>query len=113
MLPIGFAALLGIVLGRFFKVAVLAPGVAATAIFAALIEQSNGAGALWTLAAAAAAALCLQLGYLVGSTTGTPDRPPATLPAGARQARDFRRSLRRAGRVNRRRPAAGRRMSAP
>jgi len=72
MLSIGFAALLGIVLGRFFKVAVLAPGVAATAVFATLIEQSNGAGALWTLAAAVAAALCLQFGYLAGSTTAHP-----------------------------------------
>jgi hypothetical protein len=80
MLAIGFAALLGIVLGRFFKVAVLAPGVAATAIFAALIEQSHGAGALWTLAAAAAATLCLQLGYLVGSTTGRPASRPRLYP---------------------------------
>jgi hypothetical protein len=80
MLPLGFAALLGIVLGRFFKVAVLAPGVAATAIFAALIEQSNGAGAFWMILAAAAAAFCLQLGYLVGSTTAHPIARPRLYP---------------------------------
>jgi len=60
MLPIGFAALLGIVLGRFFRVAVLAPGVAAAAIFASLIERSNGTGAFWMILAAAAAALSRQ-----------------------------------------------------
>ncbi len=85
MLPIGFAALLGIVLGRFFRVAVLVPGVAATAIFALLFEQSNWAGALCKLAAAATAALCLQLGYLVGSTTARPaSRPQLYLAAPAK-----------------------------
>jgi hypothetical protein len=69
MLPIGFAALLGLALGRFFKVAVLAPGVVATTAFAALVEWTNGASAASTLAVAAIAAGCLQLGYFVGSAT--------------------------------------------
>jgi len=72
MLPIGFAALLGLALGRFFRVAVLAPGVVATTVFAAFVEWSNGAGAASALAAVAIAAGCLQLGYLVGSTTAHP-----------------------------------------
>jgi hypothetical protein len=83
MLAICFAALLGIVLGRFFKVAILGPGVAATVIFAALVERSNGAGALWALAAAAA--FCLQLGYVVGSTIAQPrERPKLYPPAPAK-----------------------------
>ena len=80
MLPIGFAALLGIVLGRFFRVAILAPGVAVTAIFASLIERSNGAGAFWMIAAAVASALCLQLGYLFGSSIGHPSARPPIYP---------------------------------
>ena len=75
MLAVGFAALLGLVLGRFFKVAVLAPGVAATTAFAALIEGAAGAGVGSMLTAAALAAACLQLGYLVGSSTAQPARP--------------------------------------
>ena len=83
MLPIGFAALLGLVLGRYFRVAVLAPGVVATTIFAAFVDWPNGAGAAATLAAVVIAAVSLQLGYLVGTATAhssarpRPFHPPA------------------------------------
>ena len=60
MLPIGFAALLGLVLGRYFRVAVLAPGVVATTIFAAFVDWPNGAGASATLAAVVIAAVSLS-----------------------------------------------------
>ena len=76
MLPIAFAALLGLVLGHFFKVATLALGVAATTIVALLVEWSNGAGALTALAVVAAAAVILQFGYLVGSMTAHPISKP-------------------------------------
>jgi hypothetical protein len=69
MLAVGFAALLGLVLGRFFKVAILAPGVTATTAFAMLVEGASGAGAASMLTAAILAACCLQFGYLVGSST--------------------------------------------
>jgi hypothetical protein len=69
MLPIGFAAVLGLVLGRYFKVPVLAFGGVATTAFAVVVEWSRGADAPSTLAAVAMAAACLQLTYLVGSAT--------------------------------------------
>jgi len=72
MLPIAFAALLGLALGRFFKAAALAPGVVATTGFAAFVAWSNEAGLAASLAAIVLAAACLQLGYLVGSTTAHP-----------------------------------------
>ena len=87
MLPIGFAALLGLVLGCFFRVAVLAPGVAVAAIFALAIERSSGAGTPATIAAAIAAALCLQFGYFLGASVGLSARrarrhPPSSARLG-------------------------------
>jgi uncharacterized membrane protein YjjB (DUF3815 family) len=72
MLPIAFAALLGVVLGRFFKVATLAPGVAATTVLALVVEWSNGASLLTLFVVVALAAVSLQLGYLLGSLTAHP-----------------------------------------
>jgi len=76
MLPIGFAALFGLVLGRFFKVAVLGLGAAATTIFALLFEWLNGAGPASAIAVAVLGALALQLAYLVGGATAHPPRRP-------------------------------------
>jgi len=106
MLPLGFAALLGIVLGRFFKVAVLGDicGADRTVKRSRRVLDDSGSGSGGVLSAA-------RLPSRIDDRT--PDRPSATLPAGARQAGDFRRFLTHALRVNRRRPAAGRRMSAP
>lgn len=72
MLALGFAALLGLALGRFFKAAVVVPGVVATTIFAALGEGASGADMSWTLATIALSGACLQLGYLLGVATARP-----------------------------------------
>jgi ABC-type amino acid transport system permease subunit len=76
MLPIAFAALLGVVLGRFFKVATLAPGAVATTVLALVVEWSNGASLLTLLVVVALGAVSLQLGYLVGSMTAHPISTP-------------------------------------
>jgi len=72
MLAFGFAALLGVVLGRLFRVGALAPGAAVTSLFVALTGAGTGAGAVATVLSAILAALCLQLSYLVGATTAQP-----------------------------------------
>ena len=69
MLLISAAALLGVALGCFFKVAVLAPGVATTTVVTLLVEWSSGVGGLAVLAAVALTAVSLQFGYFVGSQT--------------------------------------------
>jgi ABC-type amino acid transport system permease subunit len=76
MLPIAFAVILGVVLGRFFKVATLAPGAAATTALAFVVEWSNGASLLTLLAVVALGAVSLQLGYLFGSLTAHPISSP-------------------------------------
>jgi ABC-type amino acid transport system permease subunit len=76
MLPIAFAALLGVVLGRFFKVATLAPGAAATMALALVVEWSNGASLLTLFVVVALGAVSLQLGYLLGSFTAHPISRP-------------------------------------
>lgn len=86
MLAVGFAALLGLVSGRFFKVAILGPGVAATTAFAVLVERASGAGGASTLIAASLAAGCLQLGYLVGSSTAPPAKALAPSLSARRRA---------------------------
>jgi hypothetical protein len=71
-----FAALLGVVLGRFFKVAILAPGVAATTILALAVEWRKGVSLLTLLAVVALSAISLQLGYFIGSATAHPISRP-------------------------------------
>ena len=73
MLPIAFAALLGVALGRFFRVATLAPGAAATLTFALAVEWSNQASLATSVVVAALGVASLQLGYLVGSLTAHPN----------------------------------------
>lgn len=72
MLPVAFAALLGVVLGRFFKVATLAPGAAATMILAFVVEWLHGASLPALLIVIVLGVVCLQLGYLLGSLTAHP-----------------------------------------
>jgi len=103
MLPIGFAALLGLVLGRYFRVAVLAPGVVATTIFAAFVDWPNGAGASATLAAVVIAAVSLQLGYLVGTATAHSSVSDQLLMY--QRSRSTRRSISARSRVSPRSPA--------
>jgi ABC-type amino acid transport system permease subunit len=93
MLPIAFAALLavfaallGVVLGRFFKVAILAPGVAATTILAVVVEWSNGASLLTLLVVVALSAVMLQFGYLIGSWMAHPISSPQGLRSHAPSA---------------------------
>ena len=95
MLAIGFAALLGLVLGRFLRVAILVPVVVATTAISALVEGASGAGAAPILAVAAIAAGCLQLAYLVSASTvhphgrrrRRPDAFDAPAPNSSRPAR--------------------------
>ena len=68
MLAISFAALLGVALGRLYRVGALAPGAVLTSLFAALIGAGAGMTAFAITLTAVLAALCLQLGYLVGAT---------------------------------------------
>lgn len=72
MLLIAFAAVVGVVLGRFFRVASLAPGAAATMILAFVVEWSIGASWLTLVVVVALCAVSLQLGYLVSSLSARP-----------------------------------------
>jgi hypothetical protein len=89
MLPIVFAALLGLLLGRCFKVAALAPALVATAIFALLVERSNAIAATTLFAAVALAALTLQLGYLIGSASAPANSRPRDVYPPAPSASQF------------------------